>query len=256
MRRSEEPATTVRLDGDAGLPRYRRLRDIIAGQLARGELRPGDALPAEQELARRYGLATGTVRRAIDELSERGLVERRHGSGTFVRRPNFDHMMVRFFLHRDAFGNVFEPESQIVFRQVVIADEALGERLGTAAGGHAIHMVRLRSWDGAPRLIEDIYLPLPRFQAFLDAEAGSIEPLLYRAYERLCGVLVFAIEEEIAITDATAADHTALHLPDRTPVVEIERQARDAAGSLVEWRRSRAEARRFRYRIAMVPTTS
>ena len=256
MRRSETPAPALLLDGDAGLPRYRRLRDTIAGQLARGELRPGDALPAEQELARRYGLATGTVRRAVDDLSDAGLVERRHGAGTFVRRPNFDHMMVRFFLHRDASGNVFEPESRIVARRVVTADAALGERLGTAAGASAIHMVRLRSWDGAPRLIEDIYLPLPRFQAFLDAESASIEPLLYRAYERLCGVLVFAIEEEIAINDAAAADRAALRLPKGTPLVEIERQARDAAGRLIEWRRSRGEARRFRYRIAMAPASS
>ena len=242
------------LQGDAGLPRYRRLRDTIAGQLARGELRPGDALPAEQELARRYGLAPGTVRRAMDELSDEGLVERRHGSGTFVRRPNFDHMMVRFFLHRDASGDVFEPESRILARRVVAVRGALSTRLGMASGERAIHMVRLRSWNAAPRLIEDIYLPLPRFRPFLEAPEDTIEPLLYRAYERLCGVLVFAIDEMIAIDDASAEDRAALLLPEGALVVEIERQARDAAGQVIEWRRSRGEARQFRYRIALAPT--
>ena len=254
MRRSEGSGAALPLDGDAGLPRYRRLRDTIAGQLARGELRPGDALPAEQELARSYGLAPGTVRRAVDELSDEGMVERRHGSGTFVRRPNFDHMMVRFFLHRDTSGEVFEPQSRIVSRRVVTATGPLAARLGLAAGGRAIHMVRLRSWDGAPRLIEDIYLPLPRFQPFLEAAAETIEALLYRAYERLCGVLVFAIEEQIAIEDATAADREVLQLPRGALTVDIERGARDAAGRVVEWRRSRGEARRFRYRIALAPT--
>ncbi len=237
------------LDGDAHLPLYRRFHQTVARRIAGAEWVPGDALPGELELARLYGIAPGTVRKAVDELVADGLIERRHGSGTFVRRSNFDHAMTRFFLFRDDAGRQMVPESRIISRTIVPATAALAERLGLRRGEKLIRIVRHRHWEGAARLLEDIFLPLTRFRAILDRAPDEIGPLLYPAYQRFCGELVCFIEEEITVVNASPEDASMLRLEPGDAVVNVERLARDAARRPLEWRRSRGETRRFRYRV-------
>ena len=247
--RDGNPQEALTLEGDEHLPLYRRLYQTIARRIANAEWRPGDALPSELDLARQYGVAPGTIRKAIDELVDDGLIERRHGSGTFIRRPNFDNMMVRFFLFRDPSGGMIMPESHILSRQIVPANALVAARLRMREGDDVIKVVRHRHWEGTARLLEDIFLPQDRFRAILDHSAEDIGPLLYPAYERLCGQLVCFIEEEITITDVSDEDAGILKLERGDLVVAIERLAKNATGQPIEWRISRGEARRFRYKI-------
>ncbi len=238
------------LAGSAYLPLYRRLYETFAGMIAGGAWKPGDSLPAETEIARAYRMAAGTVRRAMDELVGNGLVERRQGLGTFVHRPNFDNAMLRFFRFRDAAGEAFVPESRIVSRGLADCQGPAAEALGLV-GGQAIHLVRHRLWEGAVRLIEDIHLPPDRFAPLLAVSPADVGPLLYPAYERLCGQVVFAIDEKIAMTEAGADDAATLGLSPGDLVFRIERVARDATGAAIEWRVSRGDARRFRYQVSV-----
>jgi GntR family transcriptional regulator len=238
------------LEGNVYLPLYRRLHDTFARMIAEGRWKPGDGLPAETEIARSYRIAAGTVRRAMDELAGSGLIERRHGLGTFVRRPNFDNAMLRFFQFRDASGAPFVPESRIVRRALGPCPGVAADALGLG-DSNAVHLVRHRLWDGAVRLIEDIHLPPDRFSALLDAATGEIGALLYPAYERLCGQVVFAISEDIEIGEAEDCDAAHLGLPPGSLVFRITRVARNALGAAIEWRISRGDARRFRYQVSL-----
>ena len=240
------------LEGDVHLPIYRRLYQTFARRIADGEWKPGDGLPAEIDIARRYSIAPGTVRRAMDDLADHGLIERKHGRGTFIRRPNFDNAMLRFFRFRDVSGAAILPESRIISRKIVATPPHVAERL-KLTDATVIHMVRHRLWDGASRLIEDIYLPVPRFGPLLSVSPDEIGPLLYPAYEHLCGQLVFAIREEIAITDASASDALQLSLKPDDLIVAVTRVAYNATGLPIEWRISRGEARRFRYSLSSSP---
>ena len=239
------------LDGDEHLPLYRRLYQTIARRIADADWRPGDALPAELDLAKHYGVAPGTVRKAIDKLADDGLIERRHGSGTFIRRPNFDNMMVRFFLFRDPSGGIILPASHILSREIIPASALVAERLGMREGDDVIKMVRHRHWEGAARLLEDIFLPPALFRGILNYTPEEIGPLLYPAYERLCGQLVCFIEEEITVRDVSRNDAAILQLKPDDLVVAIERVAKNASGLPIEWRISLGEARHFRYRISV-----
>lgn len=239
------------LEGDKNLPIYRRLCQTLKSQIVAGSLKPGDALPAEAELTRLYQIALGTVRRAFEALADEGLIERRHGHGTFVRRPKFDHAMMRFFLFRDASGSMAEPESKLISRAIIKPPPALATKLALPADAEVVHLVRHRHWENARRLLEDIYVPATLFANLLHHTPEEIGPLLYPAYEHLCGQVVFSIEEELAIVDADAIDADLLGLEKQAPLISIERTARNAAGVPIEWRISRAEARRFRYRLTV-----
>lgn len=156
--------------------------------------------------------------------------------------------MLRFFRFRDATGAPILPESRIVSRRIVPTPLHVAKSLDLAAPT-IIHMVRHRAWDGALRLMEDIYLPLSRFEPMVSAAPEVIGPLLYPAYDRLCGQIVFAIEEDIAMASSTEDEAEQLGLAPGELIVSIERIARDAVGAPMEWRISRGEARRFRYRL-------
>ena len=77
----ERPA----LDPGSVTPLYEQAADYVAGQIASGELSPGQKFPAKRDLADEWGIGYQTVRRAMRELRERGLVVSRVGKGTFVR---------------------------------------------------------------------------------------------------------------------------------------------------------------------------
>ena len=77
----------MNLQADARLPAYLRLRDELAARIAAGEWRTDEALPSDNRLARDGDLSVGTVRKAVQMLVDEGLLERRQGSGTYLRKP-------------------------------------------------------------------------------------------------------------------------------------------------------------------------
>src|SRR5918912_2432046 len=101
---------------DLRLPLYQRIRDEIAQQIARNVWRPGEAIPTEAELAASHEVAVGTVRKALDALVADGMIERRQGRGTFVRRPNFDRGLSRFFRFQGPDGRAHPPPGGILLR--------------------------------------------------------------------------------------------------------------------------------------------
>jgi GntR family transcriptional regulator len=236
-------------DLDIRLPLYQRLRDEIAQQIARNVWRPGETIPTEAELASSHGLAVGTVRKALDALVADGLIERRQGRGTFVRRPNFDASLFRFFRYQGPSGAPIIPEGRILAREVLAAPPSVRSALRLGEKAKAIRLSRLRIVGGKPVLSEEIWLPSHRFGALLEAEPGEIGDLLYPAYERLCSEIVARAEETLTVGTATAADAQMLSLREGDPLVVIDRLAYGYDNMPVEWRRSRGPTTDFRYKI-------
>ena len=233
---------------DVRLPLHARLREVLVARIESGEWTPARALPAEASLAAHYGVALGTMRRVLGELVEEGLLERRHGAGTFVRRARLDTSLFRFFRYGEARQS--PPASRILtFDQVRLPGEA-ATALDLPAGSAALHLHRIRLRDDeTPLLVEDIWLPLPRFAALARLHLDDLGDLLYPTYERRCGIVIASAEEVLTIGTASAADALLLRCPRGTPLVVIERTARVHDGTAVEWRRSRGRAADFRYRI-------
>lgn len=233
---------------DDRLPRYQRLRDEIAAGIAAQTWKPGQAIPSETDLAERHGLAVGTVRRAIDVLVAEGLVERSQGRGTFVRRPCFDHSLLRC-LHIPGLqpGETPVLVSRILERAALKASPEVAERLGLPAGADCIRLVRQKLVDRRILRGEEIWLPKARFAPLLSVELASIGNDLYPAFERLCGQLVATAEESLT-AEAIGAEHaTLVGVPVGQPVVIIDRLTRGYDRQPLEWRRVRAPAAAFRY---------
>ncbi|MFJ4544994.1 GntR family transcriptional regulator [Pseudomonas sp. P1.31] len=237
------------LSSDVRLPLYQRLRDHLAEQIANNRWRPGEAIPTEAALSAEYQLSTGTVRKAVDALVSEGILERQQGRGTFIRRPQFQSSLFRFFRFQTAAGERQVPESRILSIEPVSAPSAVAQALGLPLDAPVIRIVRVRLLDVQPVLAEEIWLPRNRFQPLLEIDLSREGPLLYPIYEEVCGQVVASAEETLTAESVNDVHARLLQLPINSPVVVIERLARDYAGTPLEWRRSRGHAEHFRYSV-------
>ncbi|HEY0289369.1 MAG TPA: GntR family transcriptional regulator [Pseudomonas sp.] len=238
-----------RLSSDVRLPLYQRLRDQLAEQIANNRWRPGEAIPTEAALSSEYCLSTGTVRKAIDMLVSENILERQQGRGTFIRRPQFQSSLFRFFRFQTASGERQVPESRILSIEPVSAPSAVAQALGLALDAPVIRMIRLRLLDAQPVLSEEIWLPRIQFQTLLEIDLTQQGPLLYPIYEEFCGQVVAYAEETLTAEAISEVHARLLQIPVNSPVVVIERLARNYAGQPLEWRRSRGHAEHFRYSV-------
>lgn len=234
---------------DQRLPIYQRLKDALAERIQDGAWKPGDAIPAESELASEFGVALGTMRKAIEGLVLQGLLERRQGRGTFVRRVDFGNTLFRFFRHTGKGGRPLVPTQRLVGRRTGHAGREVARALGLAAEDTVLWLRRLRLVDGDPLVIDEIALPLPRFAPLAELPAVAFDELLYPLYERVLGVTIARASDRISFGRASAMVARTLAIPAGDPVVVIERVAFARDGEPLEWRRSRGPAERFSYDV-------
>ena len=231
---------------DFRLPAYARLRDALASRIAKGEWTSDQPLPSEARLAEEYGLSVGTVRKGVDGLVQEGLLERRQGSGTYVRAPSFDATLFRFFQYREADGSQLSiPSSHLILRSVAQAPREAAEALGT---DQAVKIVRLRSLSEEPILFEEIYIPSEKFAGFDKLPETAFGPLLYPLYFERFGVLVKNATDDLAFEMASSAVAAQLQVEEGAPLAVIRRTAFDIEGKAIEWRIAYGDANRFRYR--------
>jgi GntR family transcriptional regulator len=235
------------MTADVRLPRYQRLRDEIVALITARHWRPGEAIPTEQALAKSYGLAVGTVRKAVDLLVAEGLLERFQGRGTFVRRANFDGSLFRFFRFQTRQGERRIPESRILRREVVDAPSAVAATLQISRSARVIQMSRVRLIDGVPMLVEEIWLPYARFAAFAEMDLNEVGDLLYPVYEAQCNQIVASATETLTVEAVGPLHARLLRIEPGTPAVVIERLAYGYDRQPLEWRRSRGPASEFIY---------
>ena len=188
-----------------------------------------------------------TLRRALELLAGEGLVERIHGRGTFVRASLTGASMLRFFRFGAAPGEV--PGSRVVSRRKGVASAEAAQALGLARGDAVLHLQRLRSLGGQPRLLEDITLPLPLFQPLAELPASGWEDLFYPLYASRCGVHVQRATDDIGFGTLAAAQAAHLGLRPGHPCARVLRRAFDVGGRCVELRTTVGDAHAFHYTV-------
>ena len=183
-----------------GIPAYRRIQGAIRSVIEAGELKPGDVVASERELARLHDVSLMTARHALAYLEREGVVERRRGVGTFVSAPKIHFNKLMSYTEQMG-SRRLTPVSKILFAKVIDNEEEATARLSLSPKSRVLKLERLRSAAGEPFALETCYLSAAAFPNLLSAPLGrdSLFKILERDYEVELG---YADEE----VDATAAD--------------------------------------------------
>jgi GntR family transcriptional regulator len=236
------------VNADIGRTRYAAIAERLRAAITAGRWAAGAPIPAETVLMQEFAVALGTMRQAIALLVNEGLLERRHGRGTFVRAGLEGASLMRFFRF-GTFGTAQIPKSKIHKRQVIAASAELATQLGLRSGANVLHMVRTRWLGDAPRLMENIWVDARRLSGMVASETAEWSDLMYPEYAARCSVVVHRATDTIEFGTLNAADARLLQLPARHPCVMVFRQAFDIAGSCVEVRVTRGDAHAFHYTV-------
>jgi GntR family transcriptional regulator len=234
---------------DARLPLFQRLAGVLRNRIQAREWAVGSVIAAEQDLAAHYGMSLGTVRRAIEELVSEGLLQRRQGSGTYVRRPQLGGLPTRFF-DMPATARSAIPESRILGIAAVKPPPEAAEVLGIPAKEQVVRIERLRVWAEDLVIAEQIYLRRDPFADLLKNPGDAPGTLFYPYYEARFGVVVNSVDEELTFDTADSATAKLLGIKTGAPVLVITRTASTFDGRAVEWRISYGRADRFHYRVS------
>ena len=228
------------------LPLHRQLRDLLIARIDSGEWSPGTYLPSETRLAEEYGVSVGTLRKALLDLAQEGVVARRQGKGTVVTSHDSDAVLFRFFNLRRPDGSTLQPESRVLARRRRRATAAEAEALGLAAGAVVIAIERVREADGVPIIHEMITLDAARF-AGLEREPELLPNTLYQLYQARFGATVHRAHERLTAEAVPAARAHELGLAAGDPVLKIARVALDFSGKPLEYRLSWVSTRGLHY---------
>lgn len=209
-------------------------RGLPGGRSGGGQVRPGERLPTEHELARAFGVNRHTLRRALGDMEERGLLRVEQGRGTFVQEPVILYSITR----RTRFaGNLSrqsrEPGRELVRGEQVEASGAMAEALGIEPGAPLLHLEVLGLADNRPVSIGGHYFPLPRFAGMKEAyqQTLSVTESLRR-----CGVEeYFRRQSRVTARLPSGRDARLLRQPKTRPVLVSESVNVDADGAAIEY---------------------
>jgi len=150
------------LDRSGGVALYYQIEAFLRRRIEAGEFAPGEQLPTEDELMEYFGVSRVTVRRALADLSDQGLLVRRAGKGTFVIGPKVNqglNVLISFTEQIRTIGKT--PSSRLLILDIRSASSEVQKALDLPVGSEVILMKRLRLADGEPIALEWIYLPYP-----------------------------------------------------------------------------------------------
>jgi GntR family transcriptional regulator len=151
--------TTETLNTKSLLPLYHQLFELLHDKIATGEWKPGDLVPPESELTRRYQVSRVTVRKVLDMLVQEGMVVRQRGRGTHVAQTRLEHVTTRIVSFTDDMRQRgFEPSTRVLFAGLIPAPAAIARELGVEEGTELARLDRLRLADGEPMCVEESYL--------------------------------------------------------------------------------------------------
>lgn len=230
-----------------GGPLYRQVKEQLVREIAQGRYPVTDPLPSEQKLAARFGVAQGTVRRALDDLVRDNLVIRHQGRGTFVHAHGPERDRFHFFHLVAADGERRLPASRVlsVTRRRANQDEALA--LEIPPQDRIVEIRRVRDLMARSAILETIVVPDALFPDLGSLPKTQVPNTLYQLYQDRFGVIIHRAVEKITAQAAGRDDVTYLGLDRGAPLLLIERIAQTLDGTPVELRSSRCDTRHLAY---------
>ncbi|MDB5869975.1 MAG: transcriptional regulator, GntR family [Polaromonas sp.] len=209
-------------------PLYQQIKVLILKSLQAAEWKPGEMIPSEIDLAARFRVSQGTVRKAIDELAAENLVVRRQGKGTFVATHAEQHVQYRFLrLMPDSgdLGSEGPAERKIIDCKRLRAPADIARPLALRTGDAVLQLRRVLAFQGTPTIVEDVWLPGGPFKGLTADRLAGYKGPMYALFETEFGVHMVRAEEKIRAIAADAASAKLLDVPPGEPLLSVERIA-------------------------------
>jgi GntR family transcriptional regulator len=209
-------------------PLYSQIKGLILQGLQSGEWKPGEAIPSEMDLAIRYRVSQGTVRKAIDELAASNLVVRRQGKGTFVATHAEQHVQFRFLkLVPDSGrpGSEGPAQREIIDCRRTRATADIARALALRSGDAVLQARRVLSFAGTPTILEDIWLPAAPFKGLTAERLANYDGAMYALFETEFNMRMLRAEEKIRAESAIDGREQLLKVEHGTPLLSVERIA-------------------------------
>ena len=229
-------------------PLYQQIKELLTRSLQGGEWQPGQAIPSEMELAARFRVSQGTVRKAVDELATENLLVRRQGKGTFVASHAEARTQYRFLRLMSDTGGAPGLQRRLIGcrRQRVGADAA--RALGLRSGDPVVEIRRVLLSGEIPVVLDEILLPGSLFKGLTAEKLSAWKGPMYRLFEVEFGVRMIRAEEKIRAVAADELQARELGVAPGAPLLSVERLSFTYGDKPVELRRGLYRTEHHHYR--------
>jgi GntR family transcriptional regulator len=218
-------------------PLYQQIKGLITQSLESGEWKPGEIIPSEVELASRYKVSQGTVRKAIDELAAENLLVRRQGKGTFVATHNEDRAQFRFLRLLADDGAEHPHVSKLLECRRLRAPAEIARQLELKPADSVVQIKRLLQFDGVTTVFDEIWLPGAVFRGLSFERLSEYKGPMYAMFEAEFGTRMIRASEKIRAVAADPAVAALLGVPDGFPLLSVDRVSYTYGDRPVEVRR-------------------
>lgn len=201
-----------------GMPAYQKIQRTIRQRIEAKQLRPGDAVSSERELAKIHDVSLMTARHALAGLEREGIVERRRGAGTFVAPPRIQFNKLMSYTEQMA-SRGLPPSSKVITAKIVEDEPEISARLGLGATSRMVKIERVRLTAEEPFALETCYLPAADFAELVDAPLARSS--LFSKIENDYGVELAYADEEVDATVAEGRVAQLLNLRAGAPLLRI-----------------------------------
>jgi DNA-binding GntR family transcriptional regulator len=219
------------LDRSGPIPLYFQVAQKIEQAIMDGTLPAGSRLENEVALGERLGLSRPTVRRAIQDLVDKGLLVRRRGIGTQVVHGQVTRGVELTSLYEDLARSGQKPSTALIDYKIQKADAKIAEKLGVAVGANVLYVKRLRSADNVAVSILENWLPT-EFTDITEAELNEFG--LYQLL-RSRGVTIRVAKQRIGARKAGSTESSLLDIEKNAALLTMDRTAYDNSGKAVEF---------------------
>jgi GntR family transcriptional regulator len=201
-----------------GMPAYQKIQATIVKLIDNGQLKPGDAVDSERELAKIHQVSLMTARHALTALEREGLVHRRRGAGTFVAPPKIHFNKLTSFTEQMA-SRSLAACSKVLSFGVVDNEQEVAARLALSAHARLLKVERLRLAADEPFAVETCYLPADQFAGLTRSSVtrGSLFSIVEGSY----GIQIAYADEEMDATAAAPATANLLKVARDAPLLRI-----------------------------------
>jgi GntR family transcriptional regulator len=233
-------------------PLYQQIRRLLLQALENGEWKPGEMIPSEFDLAKRFHVSQGTVRKAIDELAGEHILIRRQGKGTFVATHREPVVRFRFLRLAPTDGEAVPAESEILWCRKVRANAEAAAALDLRSGDGLIYIRRLLRFRGEPTVVDDIYLAAALFKGLSMSLLTENQGPLYGLLEARFGISMLRADERLRAVPAAQDIAALLQMQVDKPLLRVDRVSYTYGDRAVELRYGHYLTEQYFYRNTLM----